>query len=149
MTIDTAIENAKLHFEEGYNCAQAVFRVVAEEKGFYFGNIPILTAGFGGGIGLEGKTCGAVIGAVMALGMILGEEEKDPVNVKEKAYEYTPQLLRQFRKIHGTTICSELLEIDMMNPEERKKASDTNLFYEVCPKFLESAVRIILELKLK
>ena len=36
--------------------------------------VPRIASGFGGGIGRQGETCGAVTGGVMALGLIYGRD---------------------------------------------------------------------------
>lgn len=141
-------DRAKSYFSSGFNCAQSVLRSVLEEKNMYFDEAPFLTAGFGGGIGLEGNTCGAVTGAVMALGMLLAENQKDPIEVKNKAYALTPKLLEQFRDKYGTTMCSQLVGFDMNDARARQKASEEKLFQNICPKFVSSAVDIVLALEL-
>ena len=47
-------------FEEGYNCAQAVFLAFAEEQGLDRPAAARLVSGMGGGMGRLRETCGAV-----------------------------------------------------------------------------------------
>ena len=57
-------ETAKKQFEKGFSCAPAVLSAYAEGLGLDEALALRIACGFGGGIGLMGKTCGAVAGAV-------------------------------------------------------------------------------------
>ena len=72
-------ERARANFSLGYNCAECVFEAVISmiDTGFPQ-EIQKLATGFGGGVGLYGDTCGAISGAVMAVGAIVGDGEFDP-----------------------------------------------------------------------
>jgi len=142
------IEAAKKYFLSDLNCAQSVFRAILEEKDLFFDGALNIAAGFGGGIGAEGNTCGAVNGAVMAIGMLLGQKESDPVKVKDQAYVETKGFLKAFRNKFETSMCSELTQVDMKNPKALQKALDEGLFYKICPKFVESAVELVLNMDL-
>ncbi|MDF1539649.1 MAG: C-GCAxxG-C-C family protein [Candidatus Thorarchaeota archaeon] len=145
---DKAIRNAKEYFNSDLNCSQSVFRAILEEKGIFFDDALNIAAGFGGGTGLEGNTCGVVNGAVMAIGMRLGQKESDPVKVKEQAYIETKRFLKAFRDNFGTTMCAELTQVDMKNQEALQKASDEGLFQRICPAYLEGAVELVLQMDL-
>lgn len=79
-------------FDSGHNCAQAVFRSVAEIDDPH---LLEMCKPFGGGIGGQKCLCGAVSGGVMALG-ILGKGK------------YAAQLVETFRKKYGATCCASL-----------------------------------------
>jgi C_GCAxxG_C_C family probable redox protein len=139
-------EKAKEYFSTGYNCAQAVLRTVLEEKGLYFEQVPIVAAGFGGGISRRGEMCGALTGAVMAIGMLAYQTEKDVSKHKALTYKKVAEMLEKFNEFHGTPVCNELVGIDMTDAEARKKANEEGIFSTICPKFVETAVNIVLEL---
>ena len=61
---------------------------------------------FAGGM-FNGEVCGAVTGGLMALGACLpGQNSKTE---KPKALLMGSRLQKQFREIHGTTLCREIL----------------------------------------
>ena len=62
-------------FHEGYNCAQAVIAVFAEEVGLDMDTAMKFGASFGGGLGKMREVCGAVSGMAMAAGMKYGAYE--------------------------------------------------------------------------
>ena len=81
-----------------YNCAQSVLIPFAKEAGLTEEQANALTAHFGSGM-RHGATCGAVTGALMALGILgCGEEE-------------SRALLQSFRAQEGDTACAQLLAI--------------------------------------
>lgn len=81
-----------------YNCAQAVFIPFAEEMGMTTEQAASIAAHFGSGMRM-GATCGAVTGALMALGIL---------NKKEPAAR---ALLHEFRQSEGAVDCAHLLAI--------------------------------------
>ena len=64
-------EQAKQNYENGFNCAQSVFAVFAEEYGLKKEQAFMIATCFGGGMRLA-ATCGALTGAMMALGLAKG-----------------------------------------------------------------------------
>lgn len=99
-------QTAKELFEEGYNCAQAVFVVFAEDYGISKNAALKLSSSFGGGVGRMHEMCGAVLGMVMALGLAEGNTDKDK---KLEHYEKVRKLVGEFSEKNGGYICRELL----------------------------------------
>src|SRR4030066_652072 len=82
----TAGEKAEENFKIGFNCAESVLKSLADEMGIECSCIPKIATGFGAGLGRHGEICGAITGAVMALGLKYGRADtKDPEG-KEKDY---------------------------------------------------------------
>lgn len=79
MTIDRSLEermsvlaqNARDTLTRSGNCAQASFAVLQEEFELDSGEILKALTPFPG-IALRGETCGAVVGCLMALGLVVG-----------------------------------------------------------------------------
>ena len=78
---------------------------------------------FGGGLGGNGEVCGAVVGALAALGLKFSrareEEKEDP-----RMWAYTHELLKRFReeivKNHASILCGEIARVDWKNREQVK-----------------------------
>ena len=75
-------ERAKNNFRTGLNCAESVFEAVMSQvdTGLPQETMCLMT-GFGGGGGHFGDTCGALAGAMAALGAVYGRREV-PTNPK-------------------------------------------------------------------
>lgn len=127
MTKDEQIEEikqrARKNFSLGYNCAECVTEAVLAlvDTGLPQ-EVKKMATGFGGGIGLYGDTCGALVGAVMAVSAVHGRaalpkgEDRKEVFKKTKEQLYgKPGLYRIFNQIpnrvrekYGQTLCREL-----------------------------------------
>lgn len=115
---------------QGRNCAQCVFTTYAEEAGFDPEESDRIAACFGGGMGM-GQTCGAVTGALMAIGLMGG------------GVQAATDFKQEFLARHGSCMCRELLNYDFSDPEQRKAARESGIQLEVCPGLVESACEIL------
>lgn len=145
MTDDT-VKQAMNYFSSDYNCAQSVMKSILENKGMDFEGISFLAAGFGGGMGLEGHVCGAVSGAVAALGVLNSEKYDDTVKHKKATYVAVKEFIRRFAEKNGSIICNDLTGIDMSDQAAHDRAMEDGTFEKVCPSYVKDAVRIVLEI---
>ena len=86
----------------------------------------------------RGEVCGAVTGALMALGLAQGA---DTPAGKEKAYQLGQDFLQRFEIKHGTILCRELIDSDISTPEGHQQARASGVFtasarcsYEMLPR---------------
>jgi C_GCAxxG_C_C family probable redox protein len=104
-----------------------------------------ITRAFGAGMG-TGGICGAVTGAYMLLGFLVGEDG-DERRARFKTYELVGELTRRFEARRGSAICRALLGgVDLGTAAGQKEAMGKNLFREICPNFLRDAGEILAEL---
>ncbi len=139
-----AVIAEKLHLD-GFNCSQAVFTALSEPLGLDRALALKIASPFGGGIGRTGETCGAVSGALMALGYHLGFSEPDP-QAKERVYTLTREFMRRFCEQNGALDCKALLGIDLSTPEGLQEARDQGVFTSKCLQFIAGAVAIAEEM---
>jgi C_GCAxxG_C_C family probable redox protein len=128
---------------QGCNCCQAVLSAYAERHGLERSTALKLGAGFGGGIGRLGETCGAITGAVLVLGLRHGSAE---AAAKQKTAELVRKFVSRFKQRHGSTNCRQLLGCDLSKPEEFEWAVKQGLLATRCPKLVRHAVEILEEL---
>jgi C_GCAxxG_C_C family probable redox protein len=137
---DKAIEYFRNHF----NCSQAVFTVFGTDYGLPENECLKVTCAFGGGMGRQQFTCGAVTGAMMALGLKYGKALNDTEEKKQLTYLKTRELFAEFNKLHGSTNCRELLcGLDLNSTEDHKKIMEQRLFDIKCEKYVTDSVMII------
>lgn len=130
------------------NCSQAVLAAFSDRLGLDPETARELARGFGGGIGRHGLTCGAVTGAVMALGCAgrhLNDEEKAKAHVQELVREF----FRRFEARHGATDCRDLLGADLSTAEGYQTAREQKLFDGNCPGFVRDAAEIVDDLLIR
>ena len=119
------ISKAQACFDEGYACSQSVLLAFADQFDLDERTAKLISSTFGGGMGRLRKTCGAVTGGFMVLGMAYGNENPKDMDTKLFAYRKVRELHHQFEDIHGTTNCKELLQkhATQAQVEERKHHS--------------------------
>ena len=144
---DETVAKARGYFVENYNCAQSVLRSVLEKYDLYFEEATTSMAGMGGGVGLEGNVCGALIGGVAALGVLNSRKFKDYEEQKEATYIDSAKLIYKFKKKFKTAICDDLTGITMADKSERDEAIEKGVFQTTCPKYLEEVIRIIVDMQ--
>ena len=144
----TIEEKAVERFCDGYSCTQAVLSVYAAKQGLDEATAVRLAAGFGGGIGRTGQTCGAVTGAIMVIGLMRGSAVAQDREAKDEVYRLTQALLRNFEDRCGSTQCRELLECDISEPKGYARAREQDLFATRCPAYVKAVIQILEELKL-
>ena len=84
-------------FMKGIDCSQVVAGAFAEELGITQEEAYKMAAGFGGGMGI-GETCGAVVGAMIVLGMKYGHFDTEHMEQKEIMNAKRAEFLEKFGK---------------------------------------------------
>ena len=140
MTNPTQI--ARDRFAEGFNCSQAVFCAFASKFGINDGTALKLASPFGGGVAHQGQVCGAVTGALMALGLARGS---DTVETKDETYRMAEDFISRFQERHDTILCRELIGVDISTPEGLQSARDTGVFKSICPGLVKDAAELAAE----
>lgn len=105
------------YYREGLNCAECVYLAFLDthETGLPPETVA-LASGFGGGIGQTKNICGAITGALMALGTQKGRSNpRERETVKERAlqlrgevYPRFAALLEEVRAHYGSVLCADL-----------------------------------------
>ena len=138
-------EKAQYLFEQKFHCSQAVLASFAADLGISEEQALKLGGCFGGGM-CKGEVCGACTGALMALGLRFGQSRADDIQSRQKTNDVTSAFLESFKKENGSYICKQLLGCDLSTEEGRRHAAENSLFTRLCPKMVESAVKITEEL---
>ena len=102
MTIEERAARA-VELKAGCNCAQAVVLSYADKLSLEEETLKKLAAGYGGGMGCMEGTCGALVGAVMAAGMLTDGQGTG---------RYAREILLGFRERCGATICKDLKGVE-------------------------------------
>ena len=128
-------------FHENYNCAQSVFAACAEDEGLGEAERLALASAFGGGMAGQGEVCGALTGALMALGAARGKElAADPVGARKALYEQARQITQSFRLAHGSILCRELTGCSLDTEEGHHAFQERDLRKNLCDKLVVFAV---------
>lgn len=104
------------------NCAQSSFAALAEHLELDADDTLKALTPFPG-IAVRGETCGAVIGSVMAIGMVLGRDRLDDQPAMGPSLATARRFCRDFEAKFGGTSCRVVLEqalgaeFDLARPE--------------------------------
>ena len=124
-------------FMRGRNCAQCTLAHYAERQDYTEEETDRFAACFGGGLEAGGP-CGAVVGALMAIGLAVDDRETQKrINL---------EFQRRFKEKHGSTLCRELTGYDFSQPGQFEAANASGRIPEICPGFVLSAMDILDEL---
>ncbi len=134
---------AKLLFSNSANCCQSTLAAFADDLGLTQLQALSLGSGFGGGMCQQGKTCGAVTGAYMALGMISSKKFTLAPELKENTYRLMDNFNQKFINNNGSLECKTLLGHDISTPQGKEAALSKDLFSTLCPRLVENAVEIV------
>ena len=136
-------DSAVATFTAGFSCSQAVFSAFAEDLGLDRDTVLKISTAFGGGIAGMGLTCGAVTGALMAIGARYGRIDPADEAAKQKTYDLAREFARRFTGMHGSIACRDLLGYDISAPEGKQQAEAEGLFKTRCPRLVADAVEIL------
>lgn len=146
-TPDYYAKKAEELFGEGYNCAQSVYMVFAQEKGIPAEMAARISSSFGGGMGRLREVCGAVSGMFMAAGLYFGYSDPKGHAEKTEHYKRIQQLAASFREQNGSIICRELLGLDQKGASDPVPEKRTAEYYKKrpCKELVGIAARIFAE----
>jgi len=128
--------------QNGFNCAQAVASIFAKPLKQDQKTMLSAAAGFGGGMGRQALTCGALTGATIVLGFDRGQTKDGDSKTKAACYQSVQDFFAQFVKIHGATACKDLLRCDISSPEGFE-LHKSGIHKEMCLDFIKSAIEIL------
>ena len=122
-------------FNQGYNCAQAVFTAFNDILPIDDVTSLKLTATFGGGIAGLGDICGALSGAILVLSFHLAPADFSDKVAKSQFYEKMASIIQEFQQEHGARDCRDLLEALKDNPPHPSEKR--------CTRYVRSAANLV------
>lgn len=135
------VEQVATDFQTGFDCSQVVADYFAEEMGLSVEEARKVSACFGGGCG-RGGTCGAVVGAMMVLGMKYGQYDADHMEQKEVMAQKQGAFFDAFSKEYGSSLCRDLLGHDISQPGGFDKVLEEGTMMTLCPRIVRDTIRM-------
>jgi C_GCAxxG_C_C family probable redox protein len=145
-----------------HGCSQSVLDSIQRE--FLIGNKEVLKSAtvIAGGLLRQGETCGAIIGAMMALGLVIGrdriEDSKTYRDAKAPCLEVYNRIKEELKREFGfegeleSTLCRDIQEkvygrpFKMWDPDDYQAFLDAGGHSETgCPKICAVAARVAAE----
>ena len=127
------VELAKKHFQDGFNCAQAVVLAYCEEFGIPAETGLVIAEAFGGGMGRMRLTCGAVTGMFMLASMKYSSGSKNDTEIRKKLYATVQAMAKEFEEKNGSLVCADLLGLNLPKDGGATPTPRTEEFYHKRP----------------
>ena len=119
-------QKAKRYLSISGNCAQSSFLALSEQFGLGDGTTLKALTPFPG-IALRGETCGAVVGGLLALGLVYGRDRLDDWEGHLRSLRPARAFCRAFENEFDSTMCGEVLRklfgrtYNLADPAEAEK----------------------------
>ncbi len=126
-------------FNSGFWCAESVLLALAEEQGIQSDLLPRIATGFCSGMARTCGQCGAVSGAIMAIGLANGR--RVPTDPVDPSYVLVHELMLRFVERFGSANCQELIGVDFRTPEGQATFREQHLV-ERCKEYVQGAAEI-------
>jgi C_GCAxxG_C_C family probable redox protein len=127
-----------------------VFSAVAEQMGLDYQTAVKISAGFGGGMML-GSVCGAVTGAIMAIGLKRGGVGMESgMAIGKSVRDFTDRFKAQYKSVNCVDLTGfDPSKIDFNKPEvlaEMYKTAQAKNQFGACVGYVKDATKIVTEI---
>ena len=145
------IERAAYDYEmDIHGCSRCALKALQEHLDLGDGISLKASTPLGGGIGLRGETCGALLGGLLAVGITTASDDLEDLDALNNSLAAGFRLARRVEKEFGTTHCKKLQAdrlgqfYDFTDPEQYQKFVDAG-GYEECSKIVAKIARMTAE----
>ena len=129
-----------------FNCAQSVFAACAPREGLSEEACLAVAGPFGAGMGRMGEVCGAVTGALMAIGVRDGQSMvTNPEQGRGPLYSKVNAFTDAFKERNGSILCRELTGCNLTTPEGQAQFKARDLHHTLCAGLVKCAVELLEE----
>lgn len=132
-------------FSKGFDCSQVVLEHFAEELHISPELANKVSACFGGGM-TKGETCGAVVGALMVIGLKYGQYDEKHMEQKEIMGAKRTEFFEKLAQKYPSCLCKDLLGHDISKPGEFEKVLEEGLLFDFCPVLVSDVIEILKEI---
>ena len=157
MTYDQLIEKAEKRGYENelkyFGCSQAVVSALIETFGIGDANLLRASTALAGGIARRGNVCGALVGGILFIGLLVGRDDMEIFEQYDRGQRYGGELYKRFEQTFNTTICSEIQKtkfgksFDMLTQEGRNEFIESGAHAsDGCPVVTGTGARLTAEL---
>jgi len=136
-----------------FGCSQAVVSALIESFGIGGPDILRASTALAAGIARRGNVCGALVGGLMMIGLLVGRDDLEMNEQYQRGQSYGDKLYRKFEKKFGTAICRDIQKIkfgkafDMLTEKGREIFIESGAHEpEGCPAVTREGARLAAEL---
>ncbi len=143
-------ETAYNYEKEFHGCSRCVFKALQDHLGLGDGSALKASTPLAAGVAMRGETCGALLGGLLAVGIVTAEEDLKDSNALNNALAAAFKLARRVEKEFGTTSCTKIQTdrlgkyYSLADPEQYKAFIEAGGYVE-CPKVVGIIARMSAE----
>lgn len=138
-------DQVKELFMQGIDCSQVVAGAMADKLNMDKKALRKMASCFGGGM-MCGETCGAVTGALMAIGLAYGHDTEGDQEQKAIMQGKVMDFKRAYGQKYASSMCKELLKHDISLPGEMEKVLEEGTMFTLCPCIVCDVIEILDEI---
>ncbi len=142
------IEKTAHEYEKKFHgCSRCVFKSLQDHLGLGDGSAFKAATPLAAGIAMRGETCGALLGGLMALGVVTASEDMSDENAQFESLGAAFRLARKVEKEFGTIRCRELQAeklgrfFNLADPADYQAFAEAGGYVE-CPKVAGKVARM-------
>jgi C_GCAxxG_C_C family probable redox protein len=139
---------AAYHNERAYEgCSRSVLQAVQSYLHLGDGGALKASTALAAGVARMGESCGALVGAVMAIGLALGSEEPEDTQAYRNTMEAAAEMYNRFKGETGSCLCFEIQKGLFGRSFDFKRDEEAEEWYrtaglEKCPMVCAISARI-------
>ncbi len=140
-------ETAHDYEKEFHGCSRCVFKALQDHLDLGDGTSLKASTPLAAGIAMRGETCGALIGGLLAVGIVTAKEDLKDSNALNNSLAAGFRLARKVEKEFGTTNCTKIQTdrlgkfYSLADPEQYKAFIEAGGYVE-CPKVVAKIARM-------
>lgn len=123
----------------GYNCSQVILIYFSKQFNIEKDMAANIAKGFESGM-FKGKTCGCVSAAYIVLGLKFGNLTRELFKLKIEEFN------KKFNSTIGSSICQDILGINISSNENLIKAKNDGTIPKKCPNAIFNTISILTEM---
>ena len=143
-------ETAHDYEKEFHGCSRSVFKALQEYLDLGDSHCLKASTPLAAGVAMRGETCGALIGGLLAVGIVTAKEDLKDSNALNTSLAAGFRLARKVEKEFGTTNCTKIQTerlgrfYSLADPEQYKAFIEAGGYVE-CPKVVGKIARMTAE----
>jgi C_GCAxxG_C_C family probable redox protein len=145
------VEQAAHDYEKDFHgCSRCVLKGLQDYLNLGDGITLRASTPFAAGIAMRGETCGALLGALMAVGIVTASEEFEDSNALNNSLAAGFRFIRMVKKEFGSTDCVKIQtdrlgrSFNIADPQQYQAFIDAGGYVE-CPKVVGKIARMAAE----
>ncbi len=149
--ISKAVETAVAFEKAHHGCSQCVLAGIMNAFKIEKPDVFRASTGFSGGMGCTGRTCGALTGGILSIGLFVGRDLSDLEDAPRRRWQnfaLVKDLIERYETTFGSLDCRSVQEkivgigVDLWDPDEAKRFGSQ---YDGHVKCAEGVVGVVAE----